>query len=56
MDERVALVLQALQWVLDILEKENYDGKKVYKRVKWMREEILERGVEDFEYRFLSQI
>lgn len=49
------LVLQTLQWVLRVIEEEK-DCKKVYKKIKWMREEILERGVEDFEYKLLSKL
>jgi len=56
MDERVTLVIQTLQWVLKVIEESKYDCKKVYNKVRWMREEILERGVEDFEYRFLSRL
>ncbi len=55
MDERATLIIQCLEWVLNVLNEEG-DIDKAKRRIQWLRDEILYRGAMDFEWRFLERI
>ena len=55
MDERAVILLQTLEWVLNVIHEQK-DLEKVRKRVEWLRNEVLYKSVEDFEWRILEQL
>lgn len=56
MDERATLLIQALEWVLQVIQEYKGDCEKVKQKIEWLRNEILYRGALDFEWRVLESI
>ena len=55
MSEKAFLIIQTLQWVLNIIEQER-DINKIREKIMMIREEILNKGAEYFIYQILSQL
>lgn len=54
MDEKAILIIQCLEWILNLINEEK-DLEKVRRKIEWLRNEILYRGAIDFEWRVLEE-